>query len=563
MDMINISGKFYHNELLCYLSHYIHNSALNNIKKIIIEFYTEDVILIAKKLLWEIGGDNLGVYVDRRTTERRSCVEASIDDITESLIKLDELSLAPNFVAINVENVPDRRPEELNFTYVLNRLNSIENKLVFIDKYLTENDENVNKIKHSLALSEQNYIKVNENFSNFKNNELKEVSLLMAQLRDSDFKTLNVVEDPNVIVNEHSKDINDSNININESYTGAKASSISFYEPSENIRKGTNTPFLQHFNSTDADRTVRKIDDKVQCDEPVDNSSVSEPVMQYITFPKIDSTTFSSVITNDNVDKFETYSDNENTEDDTSYEELLKRFNLLKNYDNNKVFHINVSNNYVNPCENKSFEEFLDNFEEENKNTGSLSWFYNYKDGIHEACTKTKYNTAVKNNLSSLTNLNSPKIPTSNCLRSEANSTIGIDKAISYSFPSKIVDENGFILKESKRDFKKRKLQAYQDFGICGPPKNLVSLFVYKLSKGEKTDVKNYVESKGIEVVNIEKKSHSQSKYNSFLLVVSEENKYKLLQRNFFPNGIKCKIWTDYRNRPIKSRSFINNSHKY
>ena len=62
IDIINISGKFYSNELLAFLCYYIHNSAFDNIKKVVIDFYSDDDILDAKKLLWEIASDNLEAY---------------------------------------------------------------------------------------------------------------------------------------------------------------------------------------------------------------------------------------------------------------------------------------------------------------------------------------------------------------------------------------------------------------------------------------------------------------------------------------------------------------------
>ena len=94
-----------------------------------ISFFSEKDIIIAKKLIWEIGCDKLDTYVERRTTDRRSCSEASVDDMAEAILKLDALSLLPGFLTMNMENLPDIKPEELNFTYLLNRLNSVENKV--------------------------------------------------------------------------------------------------------------------------------------------------------------------------------------------------------------------------------------------------------------------------------------------------------------------------------------------------------------------------------------------------------------------------------------------------
>ena len=64
----------------------------------------------------------------------------------------------------------------------------------------------------------------------------------------------------------------------------------------------------------------------------------------------------------------------------------------------------------------------------------------------------------------------------------------------------------------------------------------------------------------------IERKSHIDAKYKSFMIVISKFDKNKLLGKNFFPNGIKCKNWIDHNynngNKPLKSRSYINKSYR-
>ena len=69
------------NELLTYAIHYMNSSTINNIKKVIQQFYTEEDILEAKKLLWESCADSLGTYPDRKTTKARNASIANINDI--------------------------------------------------------------------------------------------------------------------------------------------------------------------------------------------------------------------------------------------------------------------------------------------------------------------------------------------------------------------------------------------------------------------------------------------------------------------------------------------------
>ena len=135
-----------------------------------------------------------------------------------------------------------------------------------------------------------------------------------------------------------------------------------------------------------------------------------------------------------------------------------------------------------------------------------------------------------------------------------------VDKFINFS-PSKIVDDEGFTLKESRSSFKKRKnaeLNDMQDNGLAGPLPKLVNLWVYHVLKGDKNVLRKYLETKNIKAYDIIKTFHIDSKFNSFKISVSKYNKSKILNRSFFPNGIKCKSWHDRNSHTVQSRSFTN-----
>ena len=114
------------NELLPYASFYLNNSNVSNIKKLISNFYDEDDVLTAKKLLWKVGGNNLDAYSERKTTNRRTNSEANINDIFEALLKLDGLERMPTFVAKDLDKLPDRQPEEINLISIVNRISALE-----------------------------------------------------------------------------------------------------------------------------------------------------------------------------------------------------------------------------------------------------------------------------------------------------------------------------------------------------------------------------------------------------------------------------------------------------
>ena len=88
--------------------------------------------------IWQLCDKYLEPYTERKNTEKRSSSKANISDIFEALIKLDSKEMIPTFVALNVDNLPDRQPEELNLISIINRLNVIENKIevsVIIHKF--------------------------------------------------------------------------------------------------------------------------------------------------------------------------------------------------------------------------------------------------------------------------------------------------------------------------------------------------------------------------------------------------------------------------------------------
>ena len=78
------NNELHVNELLAYVSHYIHNSNISNIKKVVLSFYQAEDIVQSKKLLWNICKEYLDKYTDRRNTDRRTCDEANLDDMIDT-----------------------------------------------------------------------------------------------------------------------------------------------------------------------------------------------------------------------------------------------------------------------------------------------------------------------------------------------------------------------------------------------------------------------------------------------------------------------------------------------
>ena len=95
---------------MTYAIYYLNNSTIDHIKKIVINFYNADEILVAKKCLWQLCSRDLEPFVDKKPSDKRSSNEANLVDIFDALLKLDANEKLPNFVAQNIEKIPDRQP---------------------------------------------------------------------------------------------------------------------------------------------------------------------------------------------------------------------------------------------------------------------------------------------------------------------------------------------------------------------------------------------------------------------------------------------------------------------
>lgn len=107
------------NELLTYAKHYINCSTIDNVKKVIHNFYNNDEIIEAKKALWSIAPSTLGNFPDRKSSDKRHMSIAHVDDIFDALKRLDALDKLPEVAACNLNRLPDRQPEELNLQRIV------------------------------------------------------------------------------------------------------------------------------------------------------------------------------------------------------------------------------------------------------------------------------------------------------------------------------------------------------------------------------------------------------------------------------------------------------------
>ena len=139
MDCIN-------NELLSYIQHHLVRSSAENIKSVIIRFYTPEEISQAKSLLWKsVPSDSLGPMRTRVKSTTRLAHEADVDDVISSFQKIDSLSLSvPKFAAINLDRLPKYPPEQVSDAVVRDIVNSIEQRLRVVEARSEGNTDSIN-----------------------------------------------------------------------------------------------------------------------------------------------------------------------------------------------------------------------------------------------------------------------------------------------------------------------------------------------------------------------------------------------------------------------------------
>ena len=60
----------------------------------------------------------MGIFIDRRDSDNRTCLEANFADIVDALIKLDEEQKLQYFLVKNIEKSPARHPEVLTYFFL-------------------------------------------------------------------------------------------------------------------------------------------------------------------------------------------------------------------------------------------------------------------------------------------------------------------------------------------------------------------------------------------------------------------------------------------------------------
>ena len=121
------------------------------------------------------------------------------------------------------------------------------------------------------------------------------------------------------------------------------------------------------------------------------------------------------------------------------------------------------------------------------------------------------------------------------------------------------VDNDGFTLVQRRRRIPRINGRggATGVDGFQGAPFPLRHLWVGRIMQGNEEKLKTFLRKKNVEVSNIEKVSHERSTFKSYKVTVSVIDYHKLLNEDFWSNGIQCKKW--YERKPSNVDVDLNN----
>ena len=136
-----------------------------------------------------------------------------------------------------------------------------------------------------------------------------------------------------------------------------------------------------------------------------------------------------------------------------------------------------------------------------------------------------------------------------------------------YNGNINVLDDDGFQLVESNKA-KKRRLNVNN--GLVGAPEPVGCVWVHNVMQGSAMVIKDYIHARNIKFDKITRTSHLDSKYKSYRIMAPRSEIYKMLERNFWPRGVKSRLWHDkdslynkgqfnskkYNSRTIKSSNF-------
>ena len=143
--------------LLSFVIYALQSATVDNVKNAVTGHFTSAEILTAKDLLWShCKGNEIGDEMPRRReSTTRSLEDAHVQDIICALSKLDKADKIPNILlnAHSLGRVPKWHAEDLNSTFIADRLLRIENKVTVQQEVIDRNAAEIIILKEKLDAS--------------------------------------------------------------------------------------------------------------------------------------------------------------------------------------------------------------------------------------------------------------------------------------------------------------------------------------------------------------------------------------------------------------------------
>ena len=235
------------------------------------------------------------------------------------------------------------------------------------------------------------------------------------------------------------------------------------------------------------------------------------------------------------------------SEDDLLDEDLIARFNRLKNFTGD------TPANNDDTLSSSGFENYLDNFDKNIEKTISIGEFTSNRISLSGSMNNTNIGYSYSDAA------NTPKkVEENKKVTQHRKNEIRFQGNVSANATLPIIDKDGYTLKGSKAEYRKRR---NNEFNLVGAPSPLTYVWVYKVMSGTADNIANYIRSRNINVDQVVRISHIDAKYKSFKIAVNKFDSKKLLDRNFWPQGFMCKIWREFDKNRINSVSYV--SRKY
>ena len=96
---------------------------------------------------------------------------------------------------------------------------------------------------------------------------------------------------------------------------------------------------------------------------------------------------------------------------------------------------------------------------------------------------------------------------------------------------------------------------------LKGGPQPTVNIYLGRISYGDIHSVKNWLKASDVKSYNIDIVSHKDAKFKSFKIEIPKYNLNSVLDPEFWPRGVICKVWrgghSSESNKRYKSHRFI------